>query len=111
MSLSIKDTKATVWQYDSKERYGASNLSTSKKDKDGNWINMNWRARYVGEAFQKASELVDKTRILITNGIIEQSKVEDKYYYNIVIFDFDYVDNVSNQSVHVQHTTDDDLPF
>lgn len=110
MSLNIKDAKATVWQIEHKERYSQCNLSTSKKDKDGKWHNMYWRTRFVGAAFAKSSELTDKSRIQIVSGIIEQTKVEDKTYYNLVVFEFENLDKKA-ESVTEVDISDSELPF
>lgn len=110
MSLTIKDCKATTWQVEHKEKYSQANLGTSKKDKDGKWNNMYWRTRFVGEAHQKSFQLTDKSRIRIVSGIIEQSKVEDKTYYNLVIFDFDNLDE-KTESVTEVDVSESELPF
>ena len=110
MSLTIKDCKATAWQVEHKEKYSQANLSTSKKDKDGKWNNMYWRTRFVGDAHQKSFQLTDKTKIRIVSGIIEQSKVEDKTYYNLVVFDFDNLDAPSDTVAEVD-VSDSELPF
>lgn len=110
MSLTIKDCKATTWKVEHKEKYSQANLSTSKKDKDGKWNNMYWRARFVGHAHHKSFQLTDKSKIQIVSGIIEQTKVDDKIYHNIVIFDFDNLDTPSDIVAEID-ASDSELPF
>ena len=93
MSLTIKDCKATTWKVEHKEKYSQANLSTSKKDKDGKWNNMYWRARFVGHAHHKSFQLID-----------------DKIYHNIVIFDFDNLDTPSDIVAEID-ASDFELPF
>lgn len=85
---------ATVWQPEVEERRVKANLSTSRKGKDGEYINTNWfSVAFVGDAFEKAKSLSDKDRILVKSGnISSEPKTYDgvvKYFTNLAVFDFD----------------------
>lgn len=95
--LNIKDTFATVWQPENKGKYTVANLSTSKKDKDGNYTNMSWKAKFVG----KNQNVTERMRIKLTHATIEQRKWEEKYFYDVIVFAWEPVENQGN----VQETT------
>ena len=127
MSLNITGKYITVFQVEDKEKYIQANLSTGKKDRDGNWTNMSWRARFVGKCKDKASQLKDKDKIEITNGLIENNYVKETktLWVNVVVFDFDLMstEQQSNKSDVKQEENDvnldefqaldddEDLPF
>lgn len=97
MSISIgENTKATfakVWSVEDKGNYVKTQISTSRKDKDGNYINSSWFANFVGKCVDKARELERGTRIKITAGTIENKKTDDgKIYTNVTVFGFDFLD-------------------
>lgn len=76
MSFNIGErryaTVATYWQTREKhEKYAIVSLSTSRKDKEGNWYNSNWGfVRFVGNAINGLDELEPKDRIEIVQGTI-----------------------------------------
>jgi hypothetical protein len=92
LMLNISGRNITVYDVNEKENYVIANLGTYKKDKEGNFINMYWRARFVGEAKRKATLLNERDKIHITNGIIENNYDKDKNtkWYNITVFDFSH---------------------
>lgn len=100
MSVWIKPTFATVWEITQKtDRYAKVRLSTSRKDKDGNYINSNWFASFVGDALQKIDELDvgEKTRLVLLNGYVCIDSVQKdgqwNNYTNMAIFDIDLAEN------------------
>jgi hypothetical protein len=100
MSVWIKPTFATVWEITQKtDRYAKVRLGTSRKDKDGNYINSNWFASFVGNALQKIDDLDigEKTRIVLLNGYVcvdsVQKDGEWKNYTNMAVFDIDLAEN------------------
>ena len=97
MSLQIAGSKyVKVFDPEDKGKYVEANLSTSKKDKDGNRVWMNWfGARFVGKAKGKADGLNNKDTIEINSGLIENvyDKEKKKTYINIVVFDFDVMES------------------
>ena len=106
--LNITNTYASIWKPEDKGNYKKASLGTSKKDKDGNWQSMYWNAKFVGKANVPIEE---KQRIKITNGTIEQRKYNDKYYYDVVIFEFELLENKKGIGKDVTKETEDDLPF
>lgn len=88
--FNITQKYVSVFKVDIKDRYVQANLSTSKKNVDGSYVNMYWIAHFRGNAFEVAKKLKDKDKIEITNGIIENhyDKEKDKLYVNVTIFDF-----------------------
>ena len=122
MSLQIKDSKyITVFDPENKGNYVQANLSTGKKDKDGNWTNMNWLgARFVGKAKEQAGKLNSKDRIEIKSGLVENVYKKDtkQTFINVVIFEFEFMekkiknDNSDAGLEQFQSMDDDDLlPF
>lgn len=89
--LNITGKYVSVFEVEVKEKYCTANLSTSKKNTDGTYTNMYWKARFVGKAFDKAKKLKDKDKIEITNGIIENSydKEKEKLWVIVTVFEFE----------------------
>lgn len=94
--LNIKDSYATTFQVEVEEKYVQANLSTSKKNPttESGYENMSWRTRFVGQAFDKAKELTNGSRIKITNGVVENKYDKEKkvLYVNVTVFDFEPVE-------------------
>ena len=107
--IKITDTYATVWQPESKGKYTQANLSTGKKDKDGNWTNMSWRAKFVG----KNQDVTEKQRIKITSGSVENRKYEDKFYTDVIVFEWEPIEKKDTQPTFAQleQEGEDSLPF
>ncbi len=95
-----KAVYSKVWSVEDKGKYVKGQISTSRKDKDGNYLNSSWFVRFVGGCADKARDIDRGTTILITAGSIETQKAEDgKIYTNVVIFGFDFPeDNNSGQT-------------
>jgi hypothetical protein len=115
---------AKVWSTDDKGNYVKTQISTSKKKKDGSgYENSSWFGSFVGSAcVDKARDLEEKATIKITSGSISTSKGTDgKSYTNVAIFDFDFgdVDNepapkkkATKKQAEVDDDSDnEDLPF
>lgn len=108
--LNIKDSYCTVFQPECKGKFTACNISTGKKDREGNWTNMNWRAKFCG----KNQDVVEKQRIKILSGTVETRKYEDKWYTDVIIFDWEPVDIKPKETEQVPGTiieNDSELPF
>ena len=88
--LNVTGKNITVFDVEDKGKYISANLSTSKKNRDDTYTRMSWKARFVGEAFEKAKSLCDKDKIEITNGAIENSYDKDakKLWLTVIVFDF-----------------------
>ena len=88
--LSIKDAYVTIWEVEDKGGYYKANLSSSKKNKDGTYTNMSWKGKFVGKAAN--IQITERDRIKITQGAIEVRKWEEKFYYDVIVFDFEFVE-------------------
>lgn len=88
--LNVTGKYVSVFEAEDKEKFVQANLSTSKKNQDGSYTNMYWKARFVGDAYEPAKALVDKDKIHILRGAVENKfdKEKDKLYVTIVIFSF-----------------------
>ena len=53
-------------------------MSTSEKDKDGNYINSSWYARAIGHAANTLKDLKEKDRIVVTKSKITNEKYTAK---------------------------------
>lgn len=107
--LNVTNTYATIWQPESKGKYTTANISTAKKDKDGNYINMSWKAKFVG----KNQNIHERMRIKIVSGLVENRVYNEKYYTDVVIFEWEEVakKDGNNASGFTQVDNDDELPF
>lgn len=88
--LNVTGKYITVFNVEHKEKYVSANLSTYRKDQDGKYKNMYWKARFVGKAKEKAESLTNKDNINILNGIIENNYDNEKNikWYTVVVFDY-----------------------
>ncbi len=102
---------ATIWQPENKGKYTIANISTSKKDKDGNYVNMSWKAKFVG----KNQDIQERQRIKITKGSIEVRKYQEKYYYDVIIYEWEEGvkkdASSSMNDVGFTYVESDELPF
>lgn len=113
--------QATVWSIESKGNYTQAQISTSKKKQDGTYeTDFSSYVRLVGAAHDKSVGLNPKDRITPTNFEITKSynKEQKKEYTNIVIFDFDIVNqgentkkSSDNSFMSIPDNIADDLPF
>lgn len=107
----------TFWEVTkSADKYSDVKLSSSTKDKDGNWESSNWFARFVGKAHNSISKLSEKDKIEITQGGIKKhyDKDKKKEYFNMVVFDFNVMGEKKSDDDFVTVESDDssdDLPF
>lgn len=92
--INIKDTYVTLWKPEVKEKYTKLQISTSRKNKEGEgYTNQYFNAKLVGKA---NVPVVEKQRIKITNGLVENKKWENngetKYFTEVTIFEFEAVE-------------------
>lgn len=104
---------ATFWEAEDKGKYSKGRISTSEKDKDGNYVNSNWFANFVGEAHEKVGTLTAKDRITITSGKVSNTSSKDKdgnwqNYLNVTIFDFDKYEADNSPMNKAPEVADDD---
>jgi len=73
----------TVWQIEDKEKYAQVRMSTSSKNKDGEYTNSNWSfVRFVGKAYndELLAMLPSKSnpiRLEIKGGVTQESYMKD----------------------------------
>lgn len=87
--MQIKDSRFhKVWEIKEDKGFKKLNLGDSKKNKDGGYDSWTWfDVTLVGNA---KNTPVDKgDTITINSGLFTQRKYKDKYYNDIVIFDFE----------------------
>ena len=93
MSLNITRSLGTIFDVVEEEKYVKANFSTAERDtrEEGKYNYMSWHARFVGKAFEKAKELQDKDRIMVTSAKLTNryDKEEHKLYVTLVVFDFE----------------------
>jgi hypothetical protein len=109
----------TFWSVEDKGKYSEVKMSSSTKNKDGEYENSNWFARFVGKAHNTVGQLAEKDKIEITQGGIKKyyDKENKKEYYNVVVFDFEVmgegggVNPKANQDDFVEVDDSSDVPF
>lgn len=120
--LNVTGKYVSVFEVVDKGNFVQANLSTSKKNQDGSYTNMYWKARFVGEAYAPAKALVDKDKIHILRGAIENKfdKEWDRLYVTVVIFRFKKSNaalspdsnGMPEEMENGEHNvTDEDLPY
>lgn len=109
--INIAETKGSVYKVEQKGNMVMARLQTGKKVND-TWENMWWSAKFVGKNKDKILRYGDKTRIKITSGIVEQNKYQDKFYTNVIIFDYEIVDGkLAPLATTEQFDEESELPF
>jgi single-stranded DNA-binding protein len=98
LAFWIKDAFATVWEYEDKGKFTSVRISTSRKDKQDNFVNSNWFATFVGQAHEKIEGLADRSRIKILSGqVTNEARQQDdgtkKSFTNVVVFDFEELES------------------
>lgn len=96
------------------ERIVFANLSTSKKNKgvggEISYVNMSWKGRFVGDAFEPAKALRNGDKIDITSGAISNRFDKSNgghLYVDVIIFEFAMSDTnkgKENSSDQAQNT-------
>lgn len=124
-SSSKYPNQATVWEIEDKGNFANVKISSSRKDKritEGSpWINTNWFATFVGDAYKKIGELSPKTRIEIISGTISQESYIDKNgnkawpkSARVTIFDFSVLSKSEGGSTGFDkppEVDEDSIPF
>jgi len=122
MSVSFgEQSRATymkVWSTENKGKYVKAQVSTSRKDKEGQYINSSWFANFVGQCAGDAENLSRGDSIKVLSGQLENKKTEDgKIYTNMTIFAFEPADgsgqssgNSRSKPVNSRRTQNLDVP-
>ncbi|QSX07754.1 hypothetical protein J0B03_07955 [Alkalibacter rhizosphaerae] len=80
---------AKIYDLDRQENFIRCNLSTSKRNRKGEYEYMHWRGRIVGEGVLKTEGLRPGDSVKLEHAIAETYYVKDKKkaFTSIVIFD------------------------
>ena len=112
---------ATVWAVEDKGKYSVVELSTSVRDKNGEYVTdfSHKFVSFLGKAHEAAKNLSRKSRIKIGGCGVSNSydKNKGREYVNFKVFDFEIVDGSKpskKEKTKVETSVedeDDDLPF
>lgn len=94
MGLSSKGFWAKVWKVENCGNYSQLQISTSKKNKDGNYVkDYSGYVRLIGYAHNKANEISVGDSIKVSNFELTNnySKERNVTYTNVAIFEIDEV--------------------
>ena len=88
MSVFFKDQLAHVWDVKPQEKYVDLRITTSEKDKNGNYVNSTWFPRVYGKAAEQAKKFNKGDRVRIASGRISNvsKKMEDGKYKSVLDF-------------------------
>lgn len=80
---------AKIFDLEKQQSFIRCNLSTSKKNRKGEYEYMHWRGRIVGQMVDKAQDIRSGDTILLERAIAETYYVKEKgkAFTSIVIFD------------------------
>jgi hypothetical protein len=120
--LNITGRFLKVWAVEIKEKFTKVDMSSSKKNQDGSYSNSSWKGcKFVGKAFEESKTLSKGDTINVLSGLIGKRQYQDKWYDDIVVFEFEVVYNseASNKSSGESSgfeqvddpAIDDSLPF
>lgn len=91
----VSNKYAKIWKiFKTEEKYVDLSVSTSEKDRDGEFRNSNWRARAIGHAFQqyKNGEVSEGNQYAIRGKLTNERYQDDdgnwKDNYRLLIMDF-----------------------
>ncbi len=109
--------KVTLFRIEDKGKWVKASMSESRKNKDGEWENINWNGMFLSSAADTIRNCGDKTRISITSGIVENTydKQSKKGYTNVKVFECEVLEGEiktgETQTNMPDEVSDDDLPF
>ena len=96
-----------VWNIDMDGKYPKLRISTSEKDKEGNYINSNWFATCIGKSAETARKLKEGDTIAVRGKISNKyDKEKNVTYYNVALFDIELV-----RSQQSSEEFDDECPI
>lgn len=120
---------ARVWSVEDKGKYSVVELSTSRKNADGQWETdfQNKFVRFVGPAHQMATAITDPVNIRIKSCDVTRywSSEKQQEYINFVVFEFEYPENNNNKAsapakkkptnepdfMNIPEGAEDEMPF
>ena len=98
------NTYGSVFKVEVEDKRVKARLSTSEKDVDGNYINSNWNAVFIGKACcDIARTLTDRDRIHInkckvTNTVYTNKDGEKRSWLQVTIYDFEKLEHSSSSN-------------
>lgn len=105
--LNVTSTKGFISKVKQQGNLILATFKTAKKVNE-QWVNMYWNAKFVGKSKEEILSCPDRTKVEIINAIVEQNKYNDKYYTNLVIFDYVILDKPEAETEYPDET---ELPF
>lgn len=121
--LNITGKYIKVWEVKIHPNMVTADLSSSKKNKDGEYENTNWMGvKFVGESKERATSLRKGDMIEIVSGMAGKRKYQDKWYDDVVVFDFNVMSKSESKpkaevksddvgGFYDDHDENADLPF
>jgi hypothetical protein len=97
---------AKVWSVTKTEKYIDLRVTTSEKDKEGNYVNSTWFPRLVGKAFNSLKDIKVGDAIILTKCKLSNESKEDeegnkKSFFRFVVFEASFNEN-TNRSISPQ---------
>lgn len=85
---------AKVWDIKKSDKYADLRISTSEKDKNGDYHNSNWFARAIGKAFNQLNGISVKDTVIISKAKLTNESYTDKdgnkkSSFKFIIMEFD----------------------
>lgn len=118
MGLSSKGFWAKVWKVENCGNYTQLQISTSKKDKDGNYTkDYSGFVRLIGHAHNKAKEIQVGDSIKVSNFELTNKYVQARgmTYTNVAIFEIDEIKHAEQQQendwANMSNMNQEELPF
>ena len=84
---------AKVWKVEKSEKYIDLQVTTSEKDKEGNYVNSGWFPRLIGHAFNALKDAIKEgdtliiTKCKITNERYEDNEGNKKSRFKFVVLE------------------------
>lgn len=96
-----ENSYGSIFNVEVEEKRVKGRLSTSEKNKNGDFINSYWNVVFVGNAYESAKSLTDKDRIHINKCKITNepytTKAGDKStWLQVTVFDFEKLEHNSS---------------
>jgi len=112
--LSSKGSFIKIWEIEKKPTFTTLQFSTSKKNKDGEYVNSSWKGIAFKETHEKLKDVNKGDRIKITDFSIEKEKYNDKIYEKVTIWGVEVEQSEKPKTDLPQGfdiVEDDEIPF
>jgi hypothetical protein len=118
MGLNSKGFYCKVWKIEDCGNYHQCQISTSKKNKDGNYVkDYSGFVRLIGHAHNKAKEISEGDTIKVSNFELTNnySKERNTTYTNVAIFEIDEIKKADKPKEsdweNIASINQEELPF